>query len=103
MIRHIALFKLKPDCDWGDPAVAEAERIAARIGAEVPELLHWQTGRNTSARPIAYDFAVIGLLADQDALERYLVHPFHRQAIEKWRAISDWVVADLVEPEPALV
>ncbi|MFI2612894.1 Dabb family protein [Kitasatospora sp. NPDC018619] len=101
MIRHIVLFKFKPGYAWGDPAVTEAERIAARVGAEVPELLHWQAGRNTSDRPVAYDFAVIGLVEDQAALDRYLVDPFHQQAIEKWRLISDWVVADL-EEEPAL-
>ena len=102
MIRHIVLFKFKPGYGWGDQAVSEAERIAAQVGSEVPDLLHWQAGRNTSDRPIAYDFAVIGLVEDEAALDRYLVHPFHQQAIEKWRLISDWVVAD-IEEEPALV
>lgn len=103
MIRHIVLFKFKPGVDWADPAALEAEDFAHRVGEEVPDLLHWQAGRNTSDRPIAYDYAVIGLLADQDALERYLVDPFHRRAIEKWRAVSDWVVADLLEPAPTAV
>ncbi|AEW95054.1 MULTISPECIES: Dabb family protein [Streptomycetaceae] len=100
MIRHIVLFKFKPGYGWGHPDVEAAERISVRVGAEVPELVEWQVGRNVSDRPIAYDYAVIGLVADEAALERYLVHPFHQQAIDKWRLISDWVVADLLE-EPA--
>ncbi len=98
MIRHIVLFRFKPGHGWDHPDALSAEKTAAQVGAEVPELVEWQVGRNISDRPIAYDFAVIGLVADEPALERYLVHPFHQRAIEQWRAISDWVVADLVEP-----
>lgn len=101
MIRHIVLFKLKPGLGWSDPAVLEAERHAAQVGREVPELREWRTGRNISRRAIAYDFAAIGLVDDEDALERYLVHPFHRESIEMWKRISDWVVADLPEEAAA--
>ncbi|GHI41633.1 Dabb family protein [Streptomyces violascens] len=95
MIRHVVLFKLKPGFDWNDPRVLEAERTAARVGEEVPELKEWRYGRNLSTRPIAYDFLVDGLLEDMKAVERYLVHPFHQDAIAQWREISDWVMVDV--------
>lgn len=97
MIRHIVLFKFKPGISWDDPRAQEAERIAAKVGGEVPELHEWKYGRNISGRPIAYDFAVIGVMDDEEALERYLVHPFHQEAIRLWREISEWVIADLEE------
>jgi hypothetical protein len=97
MIRHIVLFKFKPGISWDDPRAQEAERVAAKVGSEVPDLHEWSVGRNISTRPIAYDFAAIGLLGDEEALERYLVHPFHQEAIRLWREISDWVIADLEE------
>ncbi|GAA2317092.1 Dabb family protein [Streptomyces kunmingensis] len=97
MIRHIVLFKFRPGISWDDPRAQEAELIAAKVGGEVPELHEWSAGRNISGRAIAYDFAVIGLLDDEDALERYLVHPFHQEAIRLWREISEWVIADLEE------
>ncbi|MFD3558639.1 Dabb family protein [Streptomyces sp. NPDC058686] len=97
MIRHIVLFKFKDGISWDDPRAEEAERVAAKVGDEVPELHEWTAGRNISTRPIAHDFAVIGLLDDEEALERYLVHPFHQEAIRLWREISDWVIADLEE------
>ncbi|MFG2712106.1 Dabb family protein [Streptomyces goshikiensis] len=97
MIRHVVLFKFKPGFDWTDPRVLEAERTAARVGGEVPELKEWRHGRNVSTRPIAYDFLVDGLLDDMEAVERYLVHPFHQDAIAQWREISDWVMVDVEE------
>ncbi|MFE9118736.1 Dabb family protein [Streptomyces sp. NPDC007172] len=95
MIRHVVLFKFKPGFDWNDPRVLEAERTAARVGDEVPELKEWRCGRNLSPRPIAYDFLVDGLLDDMDAVKRYLAHPFHQDAITQWREISDWVMVDV--------
>jgi hypothetical protein len=97
MIRHVVLFKFKPGVRFGDPEVARAESIAARVGVEVGDLIEWSTGRNISTRPIAYDFLAVGLVADEPALERYLVHPFHQQAIALWREISDWVIVDVTE------
>jgi hypothetical protein len=97
VIRHIVLFKFKPGVSWDDPRAQEAERVAAKVGGEVPELHKWRFGRNISNRPISYDFAVIGIMDDEDALERYLAHPFHREATRLWREISDWVIADLKE------
>lgn len=99
MIRHIVLFKFKPGFSWDDEPVRVAERLAAEVGEHVGELLEWRAGRNVSDREIAYDFAVIGVLRDEESLQRYLDHPFHRKSVEQWRLISDWVIADLEEPE----
>lgn len=103
MIRHIVLFKFKPGVSWADDAVLAAENVARRVGDEVPDLRYWYAGRNFSDRPVAYDFVVIGLLADEDALRRYMEHPFHQGAIAQWRAISDWVIADVIEQDATVV
>ncbi|MGX2993506.1 Dabb family protein [Streptomyces sp. JNUCC 64] len=97
MIRHYVLFKLKPGVSWDDPRARHAERVAAEVGGEVPELRAWTVGRNISTRPVAHDFVAVGLLDDMEAVERYLVHPFHQEAIRAWREISDWVIADVEE------
>ncbi|MEU9103175.1 Dabb family protein [Streptomyces xanthophaeus] len=95
MIRHVVLFRFKPGIDWSDPRAQAAERTTSRIGDEVPELHEWRHGRNISDRAIAYDFLVEGLLDDMEAVGRYLVHPFHQDAIVQWREISDWVMVDV--------
>ncbi|WP_214103848.1 Dabb family protein [Acrocarpospora catenulata] len=99
MIKHVVLFKLKPGVSWEDPIAQRAERMAARVGEEVGDLLTWQAARNISPRAIAYDFLVVGTVADEDALDRYLVHPFHQQSVRLWREISDWVMVDVVESD----
>ncbi|MFK0259463.1 Dabb family protein [Streptomyces sp. NPDC090445] len=95
MIRHVVLFKFKSGIDWTDPRAQAAERTAAKVGDEVPELNEWRHGRNISDRSIAYDFLVEGVLDDMEAVDRYLVHPFHQDAITQWREISDWVMVDV--------
>lgn len=95
MIRHVVLFKFKSGYSWENPEVQQAERLATQVGAQVPDLCEWRVGRNVSTRAIAYDFLAEGLTEDMAALDRYLVHPFHQKAIQAWREISDWVVADV--------
>ncbi|MBB4889570.1 hypothetical protein FHS38_005646 [Streptomyces netropsis] len=95
MITHIALFKLKDGVERNSPSVIEAEKFAREVGRHVPELLTWRVGWNVVDRDVSYDFAVIGVLPDLLALEKYQTNEFHRDAVERWRSISDWVVADL--------
>ncbi|MFC9242585.1 Dabb family protein [Streptomyces sp. NPDC057136] len=95
MIRHVVLFKFKSGIDWNDPRAVAAERTAAKVGSEVPEVSEWRYGRNVSARDIAYDFLVEGLLDDMEKVDSYLVHPFHQEAIRQWREISEWVMVDV--------
>ncbi|HVB43980.1 MAG TPA: Dabb family protein [Streptosporangiaceae bacterium] len=97
MIKHVVLFKFKSGVSWNDPVTQRAVHMASRVGEEVGDLLSWQTGRNISPRDIAYDFLVIGTVANQQALDRYLVHPFHQEAIRLWREISDWIMVDVPE------
>lgn len=98
MIRHIVMFKFKPGVDWADPRAAAAEASSRQVGTRVPGLHEWQVGRNISGRDIAYDFVAIGVLDDENALRRYLAHPFHQESARLWREISEWVVADIREP-----
>ncbi|NGN63419.1 Dabb family protein [Streptomyces sp. A7024] len=95
MITHIVLFKLKNGIERSAPDVVEAEKFARAVGSNVPELIDWRVGWNTIDRDISYDFAVIGVLPDLAALEAYQANTYHQQSVQKWRAISDWVVADL--------
>jgi hypothetical protein len=95
MIWHLVLFKLKPGYHWDLPEVRAAEKLQERLGEEVAELRLWRCGRNVSERAFACDYAVLGLLDDEDALARYQSHPFHTKVATVWTAISDRVVADV--------
>lgn len=102
MIHHIVLFRLKPGVRWDDPEAVAAEELQERMGEEIEELRAWTCGRNISNRPNSHDYAVLGLFDDEDALSRYLVHPFHQRAAQAWRALSDIVLADIpARPAPS--
>jgi hypothetical protein len=60
VIRHVVLFKFKSGVDWTHPRAMGAERTAAQVGGEVPDLREWRYGCNVSTRDIAYDFLVEG-------------------------------------------
>ncbi|GHF31008.1 Dabb family protein [Streptomyces griseoluteus] len=93
-VRHVVLFKFKDGINWSDPRAEEAEAATLRHPLHIPEIANWSCGRNTAARSIAHDFAVIGDFADRDAVHRYLTHPDHVRGVELWRAIADWSVVD---------
>jgi hypothetical protein len=99
MIRHVVLFRFRDGVDWSDPRAAEAEAATAAHPAHIPEILAWEHGRNLNSRAAGYDFALIGTFADLSAVERYLVHPDHRDGVAKWREIATWVVVDILVEE----
>lgn len=103
MIRHIVLFKLHPGVTWQEANTARAVELAQRVGDEVPELVSWYAGRNISDRAVAYDFVVMGTVRDERDLDSYMHNPFHRKAIDHWRQISDWVIADVIDEDAVTV
>lgn len=94
MIRHVVLFKLHDNVSRDDPRFLDAEAEVQRLPEEIPEILEWECGWNIADRDIAYDYAIIGGFADEDAVKTYLYHPVHMRGVEKWREFSSWVVAD---------
>ena len=50
-----------------------------------------------STRPAAYDYVIIALVADEQAMASYLADPFHQDMSRRWQVVSDWVIADVHE------
>lgn len=96
-IRHIVLFKFHPGVTWADPKVAEAARMSESHGQHIDEIQEWWVGPDLCRRDASYDFAVMGLFADLEALGRYQVHPHHQQGVALWHDLATWVVIDLDE------
>lgn len=94
MIRHVVLFKFHDGVHWDDPRFLSAESDVLNLPEEIDEILEWECGRNTAAREIAYDYAIIGSFKNQEAVNAYLYHPTHVRGVEKWKKFSTWVVTD---------
>ncbi|MFJ6212154.1 Dabb family protein [Streptomyces sp. NPDC092296] len=96
MIRHLVLFKLNDGVDRdADDRVAVGAKAFEELGALIPELRGWECGWNTTARDIAYDYALNGLVEDREGLNAYLAHPAHQAAVAQWREFATWVIADI--------
>ena len=76
MIRHIVMWKLKPE-HARENALEIKRRLEALVGV-VPELLFCEVGLNAGRDRNPFDLALVADFADLDALERYRVHPAHR-------------------------
>ncbi|MFE3027168.1 Dabb family protein, partial [Nocardia tengchongensis] len=61
----------------------------------IPEIKAWTVGRNVADRTAAYDFALVGLFDDREAVQRYMSHPDHQRGVRAWSELSTWVVVDL--------
>ncbi|MER6916558.1 Dabb family protein [Streptomyces sp. NPDC000594] len=94
MIRHLVLFKLNEGVERDEPRVVAGAKAFQELGGLVPELEFWECGWNISDRPIAHDFAINSAVADPAALARYIQHPAHQAAADRWREFSTWVIAD---------
>ncbi len=96
MIRHLVLFKLNDGVDReADERVATGVKAFQELGGRIPELREWECGWNTTARDIAYDFAINSLVDDREALGAYVSHPAHQAAAAQWREFATWVIADI--------
>lgn len=74
MITHVVAFKLKPMAEAQEQALLDA--FNGLMGV-VPELEAFHMGRNVSDRDQTYTHALVGRMADMEAVGRYLRHPAH--------------------------
>lgn len=91
MIRHLVLWRLKPDARGRFDEIRGA--LEAQVG-RIPGLLRIEVGRNFAAGRRAVDFALCCDFESRAALEAYHRHPVHQQT----RAVVDpfaedhWIV-----------
>lgn len=85
MIRHVVLWKLKPE------GVAAFDLIERTLKAQkIPGLLNTEVGRNFATGRRAVDFSLILDFESREALAAYHRHPAHLAT----RAIVDPLIAD---------
>ena len=82
MLRHIALFRFKPE--------ATDEQISAAMGAlsalpdQIDALRKFRFGPDAGITDGAWDFAVVALLDDADDYAEYRDHPAHVAALRDY-------------------
>ncbi|HEU4323583.1 MAG TPA: Dabb family protein [Roseiflexaceae bacterium] len=95
MLKHIVMFKKKPDTD--EATVAEIMRRLEALKGQIPGLRELRCFRGLpSDRPVVYTFLLDSTLEHADQLPGYLSHPAH-VAVNEWmspflesRAVVDY-------------
>lgn len=91
MLKHVVLFKFKPET-----SEAQIEQLAAGLGALpgiVEEIREFVFGRDIIRSERSYDFGLVSLFDNRAALDRYQVHPEHQKVVAHVKQICSGVVA----------
>jgi hypothetical protein len=81
MIRHVVMFRWKPETT--SEAVAALEEELSKLPAEVPEIHRYTFGADAGLNEGNFDFVVVADLATVDDYVVYRDHPTHQALIEQ--------------------
>ncbi len=93
-LHHLVLFKLKPGVEKSDERFKKAVALLEELPREIPQIIDFRAGENFSDRPVACDFGLMVLLANEKSLQLYLDHPAHKAVAAAWKEIAEWNIAD---------
>jgi len=91
MLKHVVLFKFKPEVKEAD--IVELEKRLAALPGAIPEIREYVFGRDVIRSERSYDFALVSGFADLKAMERYQKHPDHLPVLDLVRRICGAVLA----------
>ncbi len=94
MLRHIVLFRRKPEVTK-DAALEAA--LAARmlaLGAQVPAIRSWRFAANELDRAICWDYVLESEVDGKAALDAYLFHPLHQALVADLKPYFEWAAVD---------
>jgi len=94
MFVHLVLIKLKPGVTRADPRVPAWEAKFAALQHLCKGIVRFESGWNTTDRPIAYDYGINMGFATRADLDAYGPQPDHQEVVRLLREIAEWVVCD---------
>jgi antibiotic biosynthesis monooxygenase (ABM) superfamily enzyme len=87
MLNHLVMIKFRQDID---PAkIEELEERLEDLPNTINEIHSYEFGRDIIRSDRSYDFAIISLFANQDALRRYQTHPEHVKVLDLLKTICE--------------
>jgi quinol monooxygenase YgiN len=90
MVRHIVLFKIKPEFKAEIPSIVEG--FYTMVG-KVDGLLSLEAGADFLSSERSYDVALVTLFRDRAALDAYQQHPAHLPVKKRMHAVREASVA----------
>ena len=90
MINHVVLAKFKPGVGKAD--IEELERMLDDLPNKITEIQTYEFGQDLSHAAKSYDFAIVALFANLEAIDRYQTHPQYLPVVKKIQEICDDIV-----------
>ncbi|MGD9079246.1 MAG: Dabb family protein [Desulfobacterales bacterium] len=90
MINHVMLMKFKPDVN--DDAIADLEKSLDDLPNKILEIQAYEFGRDRVHSEKSYDFALVSLFANLEAVKRYQEHPAHLKVLQKITRLTDNII-----------
>lgn len=91
MLNHIVLMKFKPEV--AETEIADLEQALNELPNHIIEIHSYEFGRDIVRSDRSYDFALVSMFANLEALQRYQKHPEHLKVLGKIKAMVAEVVA----------
>ncbi len=83
MFAHLVLIKLKPGVTRANPRVPGWEAKFAALEDQCAGIVRFESGWNTTDRPIAYDFGINMAFATRADLDAYGPNPAHQEVVTR--------------------
>lgn len=94
MLRHIVLFKKKPELAQ-DLALEERVYVGLKRLDRVVDLIKsWRMSKNELSRPVCWDYVLESEFETEEDLKTYLIHPEHLKLMDDIKCYFDIAVVD---------
>jgi hypothetical protein len=90
MLNHVVSMKFKPGVTEAD--IDDLEKSLDELPNSIVEIQMYELGRDVLHTERSYDFALVALFANAEALQRYQKHPDHLKVLEKIKKLCESVI-----------
>ncbi len=90
MLNHLVLMKFKPGVSESD--IDNLEVALDDLPNVIVEIQMYEFGRDILHTTRSYDFAIVSLFANQEALQRYQQHPAHLAVGKRLKELCDQII-----------
>ena len=90
MLNHLVMMKFKSGVS--DTDIDGLEQILDDLPNKIVEIQMYEFGRDILRTERSYDFALVSLFANQEALQRYQVNPDHLKVVNRLKELCEHIV-----------
>ncbi len=91
MVKHIVIFKFKPEVSAGDRAAFLS--MVRELPSKIPFIKNPEAGEDFVHSPRSFDAGLVFGFTDRAALDEYAKHPHHQPVLARAREICESIAA----------